>query len=109
MKDRKGIKGLGLVGVFLGLILSKLISAYGGDNVKLTVISGICVVYVVIVLLIAYKGYKSVAFILFIVMLPIFIGVTGAYLDNLYIMIGSILLFFIVLFGVTKYLNSKNK
>jgi len=93
MKDKKGIKGLGLAGAFIGLILSKLMSEYCGDNARLAVISGVCVVYVVIVLLIAYKGYKKAAFILFIVMLPIFIGVIGAYLDNLYVMIGSPTLF----------------
>jgi hypothetical protein len=109
MKDRKGIKGLGLAGVFVGLILSKLTSVYGGDNARLAVMSGVCAIYVVIVLLIAYKGYKSAAFIMFIVMLPIIIGVIGACLDNLYLMIGGILSFFIVSPVVIKYLNSKNK
>lgn len=99
--------GAGIFGAGIGLILSESLGIWGGTNAQLTAMSGVALIIIVLLLIMVYKKYNAVALIMFIEISPIFIGIIGAYLDNLYIMVGSTILFFLVPLVIIKYLNKK--
>lgn len=109
MKDKKSINGFGIIAVLVGLILSKFLGSYFGGNAQLMAMSICALITVLVIIIMIFQKYYLASLLMFILALPVFIGIVGAYLDNLYIMIGSIVAIFVVLFIIIKFLPKYKK
>ncbi|MBK1809994.1 hypothetical protein JHL18_04970 [Clostridium sp. YIM B02505] len=109
MRDKQSIKGVGIIAVFLGLVLSKFLASYLGGNAQLMAMSVCGLITILLIMILVFQKHYLGSLFLFIIIAPIYLGIIGAYLDNLYIMGGSTVLFFVVLIAVIKLVPKLKK
>lgn len=109
MKSR--LKSLCIVAILLGMSLSKFIGSYFGLNGKIMiVIASIIMSLIIIIMLICFKEY-SAALVSFFMVFPLIVGVLGMYLNNIYLVLGALVLLIVFVKIIAKILPRfmKNK
>lgn len=107
MKDK--LKGLGVLGVLVGIILSRVLGSYYGDNARIAIMTAVIVLLLIIVAILFIKKYTIAGLAFLSITVPIIIIALGMYKDNLYLVGGGLILFFVTLVILIKYLNSIKK
>lgn len=105
---KKDVKGLGIAGIITGFILLRILNSYGlNGRIILGTIS--VVILLIMILCLFVKKYYFASIIVLIMVMPIITGVIGIYMDNLYLVIGSLASFFIVIPILLKVLKNYKK
>lgn len=109
---KKG-NNIGVVGVFSGIIISKLLGNYFSLNAEKTVVMGIVLMFLLLVAYMAIIKKVAVALFMFIAFLPLIVSFIAMYFDKLYIGMGGILSFIIIIpilmKIVPRFVENKNK
>ncbi|SMC26744.1 hypothetical protein SAMN02745134_02923 [Clostridium acidisoli DSM 12555] len=101
----KKVKYMGIAGVIIGMIFSKILGSYFGNDVRIILMSfSIVCVISVILYLVLNKSYK-VAIMFFLMLIPLIIGFLGIYFHNIYLVFGGLILFFIISIILLQYLK----
>ncbi|UZW15047.1 hypothetical protein OSC52_04175 [Clostridium pasteurianum] len=102
MDHKKIVQRLSFAGIFVGFTLSAFLYKYFGisrDQSRIIVIAIGTVIFLSGIMYLIYKKYYLGALKIILPMLPIFIGIVGSYIDNIYMIIGGLIGFFII--GIT--------
>ncbi|MBL4932372.1 hypothetical protein [Clostridium paridis] len=93
----KNMKYVGLLGVIFGVLLSRFLGNYFGNSSQVMAMFVVvtCALFIIIALFV--KKFYLGAIIMLSITLPLIIGAIGMYLDNLYMILGGIVLFFVTL------------
>jgi hypothetical protein len=105
MDHKKLLQRLSFAGIFVGFTLSGFLYKYfdiSKDQSRLIVIIIGTIIFLSGIMYLIYKKYYLGTLILVLPMLPVFIGILGSYMENMYMMIGGLVGFFIVLIAVIK-------
>lgn len=103
------LKGLGVLGVLFGVIISRMLSIYYVDDVRITIMVGGIMLLLIIVAILFIKKQHIAGIAFLSITAPMIIILLGMYKDNLYLAGGGIILFFVVLVILIKYLNRIKK
>jgi hypothetical protein len=103
------LRGLGVLGVLVGIILSRMLGIYYGDNARIAIMALGIVLLIIIVGILIIKKQTIAGVVFFSMTIPIIIIALGMCENNLYLVLGGLILFCIVLVIVIKYLNSIKK
>lgn len=109
MKDK--LKWVGVIGVLIGIGLSRIIGNYYGANGKIAIFAILVVILVFLILYYTSKKKYLEAIRGCGIVIPLIIGFAGMYLDNLYLLIGGIASMFIsipVIIKVTSKFTNHN-
>lgn len=87
---------LSIFGVLLGRILNRVLGNYFGMKGPIAVVTTIAVVFLVLDLYFFVRRRYFAALVIFIFALPQFIGTIGMCIDNMFVLLCSILSIFIV-------------
>ncbi|AJA46859.1 hypothetical protein CPAST_c07590 [Clostridium pasteurianum DSM 525 = ATCC 6013] len=105
MDHKKLLQRLSFAGVFVGFTISGFLYKYLGisEHKSSLIVIAICIViFLSIIMYLIYKKHYLGALILFLPMLPVFIGIVGTYIGNMYMIIGGLVGFFIVGIAIIK-------
>lgn len=84
------LKLIGILAVFIGIGLSRVVEAHYGSNSKVTIVAILVIISLILVLyLISIKKYLA-AIIMASMALPLIVSLIGMYLKNLYLIFGGI-------------------
>jgi hypothetical protein len=105
----KKMKNIGIIAVLIGIILSRICGDYFGSNSQV-IIMGIAILFsAILIAVIVLKKYYIPAILLTSILTPVAISFFGMYFNNLYMLFGGLILFFVALVIDMKYLNSIKK
>ena len=105
MDHKKLLQRLSFAGIFVGFTLSGFLYKYfdiSKDQSRFIVIATCTVIFLSIIMYLIYKKHYLGTLILFLPMLPVFIGIVGTYIGNMYMIIGGLVGFFIVGIAIIK-------
>jgi|GEM_PF-3469052 len=102
----KTISWLGVVGVFVGMGLSQILTSRFGVNGQLAIICSIVVTFLVCILYFILRRQFFASLFMFIMVFPLIIGFIGMYIDNYTISGFGIVSIFIVYPLFAKWMKS---
>ncbi|WP_160680639.1 hypothetical protein [Clostridium sp. C8-1-8] len=105
----KKTTNIGVLSVLIGIIISRMIGNYFGNDCRIILMAIVLILgFAIVAYLSINKNYLASVMFLFI-FLPLVVSFIGIYMGNLYILFGGIVIFLIVLIILAIYLNKRNR